>query len=272
MSSLDLKQDDPIPDGVSDKAFYLLRAFLQLDTASTLESTSQSILALLPEKDPNSTDVWCFGETCIEVAEQIPYHHPAQLKLVGLLEYLGESTKLGQTYTSKGAITSRYNRYQRLGESLKEAFTSPDPENPIEYVNFHAFAANIYERRILGTDATWAIWAQREAHEGLKNEQGSVRDAYVLAAAQWIIYYGQSFFKEVIRPREVSSTDLQYWKPGPLYAGKADLSLDRWHFWRDGFRAAASQEVDEKGLRLECKNVAAKAAALMDAFEDNMTF
>ena len=67
-----------------------------------------------------------------------------------------------------------------------EPCTESDPQNPSEYVNFHAFAANLYERRIFRADPTWAIWAQREAHEIGRKEHGSVRDGYVLAAAQWI--------------------------------------------------------------------------------------
>jgi hypothetical protein len=65
------------------------------------------------------------------------------------------------------------------------------------------------------------------------------------------------------------------WSPGPLYHGKAHLTLDRWHFWRDGYKAVASsgkEEDEKKWYSQECKDVAAKAAAMMDALEKNMTF
>ena len=61
----------------------------------------------------------------------------------------------------------------------KEIYTEPDPDRPGHYVNFHAFAANIYECRIFRTDPTWAIWAQREAHEKRLEGLSSVRDEYV---------------------------------------------------------------------------------------------
>lgn len=93
--------EGPTGHTLTDKIFQLLRGFLQPDTNMTLQSTAQSILDLLPEKDPQSTEIWSFGEICIELAEQIPYYHPSQLKLAALLEYLGKSTKLGQTDTSK---------------------------------------------------------------------------------------------------------------------------------------------------------------------------
>ena len=152
--------------------------------------------------------------------------------------------------------------------------TGPDEDNPRNWVNFHAFAANLWERRIFGTSPTWAIWAQRDAHEGLpaytENEK-IPKEIYVLAGAQWIFWYGQSFFKQVQFPGEVSSSDLQAWTPGPLYDGKAHLTLDRWHFWRDGYKSVAIGD-KEDGYSQECKIVAAKAAALMDSLERNMTF
>jgi len=82
-----------------------------------LTDTAKSILDLLPEDDLNSTKIWCFGELCIELAEQIPYHPPSQLKFAALLEHLGKSSKLGKTGTS-----GWYNRYQLLGESLRDNF------------------------------------------------------------------------------------------------------------------------------------------------------
>jgi Protein of unknown function (DUF3632) len=164
-------------------------------------------------------------------------------------------------------------------QAKTEVHTVPDPENPLDYVNFHAFAANLFERPIFPTDSpTWAIWAHRDAHEGRaphEDEEGTLGGIYVLAAAQWILWYGQRFFKHLLFPGEVSPDDLRMWSPGPLYHGKAHLTLDRWHFWRDGYKAVASsgkEGDEEKGYSQECKDVAAKAAAMMDALEKNMTF
>lgn len=153
--------------------------------------------------------------------------------------------------------------------------TGPDPDCPSNYINFHAFAANLFERRIFCTDPTWAIWAQRGAHEGWLNDEDEDKfhDIYVLAAAQWILWYGQSFFKQVLSPGDVTLDDLQCWSPGPLYDGKRFLSLHRWHFWRDSFKAVAcGEQGGEKGLGQECMTVAAKAADMMDSLEKNMTF
>ena len=138
MSSLDLKIEEPTGD-LEIQIFHILRDFLQPSTAMTLESGGRLILALLPEEEPLSGAVWSFGEVCIEMAEQIPYYHPSQIKLVGLLEYLQWSTKFGATHFSKVCAwsililqiadvpdnsqetdTRNYWRYQRLGESLRD--------------------------------------------------------------------------------------------------------------------------------------------------------
>ena len=71
------------------------------------------------------------------MAEQMPYHHPSQLKLVDLLEQLGKSTKLVVCCPGisifeilmiindfQGIRMGRYYRYLRLGESLREFLTS----------------------------------------------------------------------------------------------------------------------------------------------------
>ena len=140
-------------------------------------------------------------------------------------------------------------------------------------MNFHAFVANLFERRILRTSALWAIWAHRDAHEGhlaYTKESGVPHEIYVLAAAQWILWYGHSLFKQVIFSGEVSH-DLQAQFPGPDYDGKAHLTLHRWHFWRNGYLKVSSSGNNGKYSQ-ECRDVAGKVAALMDAFEKNMTF
>ena len=148
-------------------------------------------------------------------------------------------------------------------------------EKTHRYINFHAFSANLWQSRVITNDPTYSIWMHRSAHEEDSPETNlaGVASIYVLAAAQWIIWCGQSLFKLLLFPGEVSPTDLSHWAPGPLYEGEADFTLHRWRFWRDSYSAiAASNDTDGKGYSQECKDGAAKAAALMDAFEKDMTF
>ena len=127
-----------------DRTYELLRDFLQPDCTESVEAMSYRILALLPdEKAPNSHQMQEISETLIDLAEQIPYHHPSQLKLVDLLEHLGSATKFTQTCRSKvtetfliieqmvifSKITDMviqnsneqfHYRYQKFGELLRD--------------------------------------------------------------------------------------------------------------------------------------------------------
>ena len=154
---------------------------------------------------------------------------------------------------------------------MRDNLSEPDPDQPGRWVSFQAFVANLFERGTLGTSPTWAIWAQREAHERGVEVDVSLRAPYLLAAAQWILLYGQALYKQVLCPEDVSAVNSRLWKPGSLYHGGADLSLHRWHFWRDSFRAAAAG-TEEKGFDSECQIWAARAADMMDALERNMAF
>ena len=95
---------------------------------------------------------------------------------------------------------------------------------------------------------------------------------YVLAAAQWILWHGQSFFKQVLFLDDETIQDSGKWSPGPLYRGTSDLSLHRWQFWKESYRTVALAGKDEEkgGYGQECRTVAAKAADIMDSLEKNM--
>lgn len=62
-----------------------------------------------------------------------------------------------------------------------------------EYVSVSAFIANLYEHRIYTMTPNMAIWTCRRAFER-KQEPGPVRDVYVLASAQYILWIGQRLF------------------------------------------------------------------------------
>lgn len=74
----------------------------------------------------------------------------------------------------------------------------PDDETPEEYVNYHAFIANLYQCHVFNADPTYAIWAMRDALEtSLEDETQSVRNALVLGAAQWILWNGQGLLAQI---------------------------------------------------------------------------
>lgn len=76
-----------------NKFFFILNDFLQPETTKSLNETVQSLLALLPENAPGSGEIYSAGEIIIEIAEQIPYSHPSQWKLVSLIEQFSIADK-----------------------------------------------------------------------------------------------------------------------------------------------------------------------------------
>ena len=118
MSSLDLRLIDPETYSPETKRlFSILQNYLQPNKLTTLEATAASILKILPKQNPESTEVWMFGELCIELAEQIPYHHPLQLKLLGLGEYLKLNPQLCRIFEDTDAKVCTL--FRRDGEILR---------------------------------------------------------------------------------------------------------------------------------------------------------
>lgn len=76
------------------KVFNLLKDFFQPDTQNTLQGTVEVILKLLPDDAPMSNEVAGVADVCLEMAEQIPYHHPSQIKLARVVEELSRSSKV----------------------------------------------------------------------------------------------------------------------------------------------------------------------------------
>ncbi len=105
MSALSLRIEDP-DDLLANQTHRILQDFLQPSSRLTIKDTAHSILAFLPKNASGSTEVWDFGETCIEIVEQIPYYHPSQIKLAALFEELGKSSKFGSLQSSE-VLTSR---------------------------------------------------------------------------------------------------------------------------------------------------------------------
>lgn len=92
MSELHLTLEDyPTGNPIEDKNFEMLRDYLQPDSIESAEAMSHKVLAFIPNEE--STEMQDFCSTSMMLAEQIPYNHQSQLKLIDLLERLGRSTK-----------------------------------------------------------------------------------------------------------------------------------------------------------------------------------
>lgn len=122
---------------------------------------------------------------------------------------------------------------------------------------------------------TFAVWEMRDAFEteqrGGKG-QGQLHQCHTMAAAQWILWDGQEIYKYMANPLPVSDDEERMWRLGDSCALSSlpVVSLARWHFWKEGFKAAAAAKGGEGSH--ECKDLAGRAAALMDVIEKSMSF
>ena len=118
----------------------------------------------------------------------------------------------------------------------------------------------------------WVIWVKRDAFETV--QPSDKHYVWVLAAAQYILWSGQSVFKYATYSKDVIEEDPRPWDSGPLYDGKPLMDLDRWRFWKEGFRAVEKSAVfvaqDELGK--ECSDVSRRAAEIMEVLEKSMSF
>ena len=138
----------------------------------------------------------------------------------------------------------------------------------MDIVNYHAFLAHLQEVRAVDCDPTWAMWAMRDAFEE-DIDSSEHHGITILAAAQWILWYGQSFFQGIRwHDESLEVGHAKSWKFGPRYEGKGLLDRSRWDFWETGFQQAAGNE----GHSAECRGVASRAAELMQVIGKTLSF
>ena len=107
----------------------------------------------------------------------------------------------------------------------------------MEFPNFQAMLAKVY--RVYELDWTYIVWTMREAleekpgHDDRKRGRGT-QESYVIAAANWIIYAGDSV-RMAVKDRKLQPDDSKASEGGELFKGKAGLTAARWSFWQHRF-------------------------------------
>lgn len=86
------------------------------------------------------------------------------------------------------------------------------------------------------------------------------RDAYIMAAAQWIIWDGQNLYRRAIyKPPQGETAP----RKQPCDVDGADVTMASLISWREGFRDAAGEE----GISKETRDVALHASFLIGTLE-----
>lgn len=111
----------------------------------------------------------------------------------------------------------------------------------------------------------------RSAFEAEKPEEAWERDYYTMAAAQWILWHGQTLFKLIIyNDIGESSYSINPWRFGKTLVDlrMQPCSVERWRSWKARFKGLESY-IDASN---ECKKVASRAAVIMGSMEQSMLF
>lgn len=136
-----------------------------------------------------------------------------------------EKLRLTQLQNIPEAI---HSFYQQLREDITDARTDPgdDDASPKRFINFHSFLAHLINSGTWLATPEDALQTMRRAfEENLEKENTEIRDAWVMGAAQWILWSGQVPLQSLLWP---------YNNENIISDGKN--VLEKWHTWKDEFR------------------------------------
>lgn len=104
-----------------------------------------------------------------------------------------------------------------------------------------------------------AVWALQDVLEGRKKVNGKEDEAYVVAASQWILFYGEEIYREAVAGGE----------PFLPLNSSTHLTLRRWRCWCEELHAIANGKRDTKNFLLgqERKAIADRATVAMEDLE-----
>ncbi|PWY80791.1 hypothetical protein BO94DRAFT_602115 [Aspergillus sclerotioniger CBS 115572] len=199
------------------KAFLVLRRCLEPDGDLSIEQATVLIHEMMPTAaEGRRVAPGLFGALCLDVADKVSYSHPAQSRLVELLDYLQASDRMNERqfcdfgdckgysiYYSmedlKMEIRERYSN--RLFLSMNTPWDHFEPGTPEEqeYVNISAFIARLTAAGLVDA-MSWAVWTMKENLEDVVT--GNRYSGCVSAAAMWILCAGQWLFIQIVQAPE----------------------------------------------------------------------
>ncbi|RDW64429.1 uncharacterized protein DSM5745_09840 [Aspergillus mulundensis] len=266
--NLHLKPDGDDPHEVHGdftiwKAFQVLNEYLDptADASHSLDEAFALLYAMLPKKTIKSSHaedgmfvlIW-------DIAEQIPYSHPAQEKLLALYQRLAESDKIvhpeDPTETLEGT--------QEFAHSSTLLWAFEDKSEAQGVVNACAFYARL-EAAGLTSLAISRIYAFQDYLENkpLAKDVEFPQDAnYTIAVcAMWVLYDGDAFFRLLTAPDNREALER-------LRAGtRALVKLEDWDKWQRAFALRAETAVFSEEARDLARRAAEHMAALASEYQ-----
>ncbi|KAI0851988.1 hypothetical protein F5Y00DRAFT_228345 [Daldinia vernicosa] len=274
-NKIELQRKDIKGDVLVDEAvFNILNDYLQLDSSVSTAQVAATISKLPPEPEDDSKtlddgfffDLW---RGIVSIAEQIPYEHAAQDKLVKLMRELTLLSDTGLTvwelrlWTDLPILAAVFREY--LNGPAQSKIAEEQARIDEAWIRFHAFSARLMGAGVIHF-ATQPIWMLRDALEEENNPpKSSALDRGLITAAMYIEFFGAVMVERLAADPnpKLSSENRRLLKGGPLFHGEPGLRWDRWEFWTRRFREEA-----EKTSTKEARDIALRAARLMEVWSE----
>ncbi|BCS25030.1 DUF3632 domain-containing protein [Aspergillus puulaauensis] len=266
---LNLQLDNPDLEVIDKyetvKAFQVLKQYLESEELSVDEAASQLYQMMPDYKTQIGAAEDDLGVVIMDIAEQIPYYHTLQLKLVELMKQLARSHRFNKICGDKKKL-ARYTALEALDAEMGDRCFL-DWENDLEasrIINSCAFSARLAGAGTISRPMTPIIRSFRaalETHLSVIRGLDSL-SVFVSVSSVWMLagagYY--AYVNIVLNPPPVDALLQQAYQPHELYDGPI-FGIQRWNFWQ---RALAERAQDGR-LSEEARVLARKAADYMEA-------
>ncbi|KAL4792193.1 hypothetical protein BDV19DRAFT_392366 [Aspergillus venezuelensis] len=240
------------------KAFEILKEYLE-SNGSKHRAYSQ-LSSMFPKDRPTNLAARIevddaqemLGCLILEVAEQIPFSHPAQMALAKLFALLRDSPRFrmlidGYQFHQYCALKCTYMKLRRPDSAL----------------NAVAFQARLTALGAVDNRSYMIFSIAQTLEQDQPNRPDSVLGVELARCAVWILCSGlQAYHTVVLYPPDLTPRLERVWGCGAMYNGPI-FGLDRWSFWRSRLLAY----VDDLRISQEHREMCLDAALMMDAFK-----
>ncbi|KAI0406963.1 hypothetical protein F4802DRAFT_555159 [Xylaria palmicola] len=245
-------QDDP---GRKD-LFGILNGYIQPESATPASKAAASFTHSVQATDEDFFRG--FWADVFSVAEQIPHDSPAQDKLAALVRELTLVPETGDTVWEARVWTD----LPLLGASIRDHLDRVPATGA--RVSFHALVARLLHAGVSPGSETTAVWMLRDALEQ-DGAAGPGADLALMTAAVYVEYAGATLAQTLaLRPAPaLDDAQRRLLRGGALWKDKSGLTVDRWRFWGQRFRARAASATAP-----EARGLALHAARLIEVWTE----
>lgn len=174
--------------------------------------------------------------------------------------------------------TSLGSQWEPNTDAVSEIVDRSDPKELQAWVSCCAFEAKLDALNVYGHEPPYIRMTMETTFDKPEDEadcrwhanapgvERAYRDAFIMGAAQWIIWDGQTLYRRALYKGFVNGPITTSSGVENAYIGMTLVTLEKLKLWKQGFGDAA----EEEGISEEAKEVALRAFRIMDVLETAM--